>query len=576
VAGALILGIAGGRLLDRQPEGSTLPPLLFDIPDDTGTMVTGSLALSPNGEHLVFARRDSLGGQDLWIRRLDEDEARPLPGTRGGRYPFWSADGQKIGFFIRDKLYRAGLDGSAVSQIASIREGPMGGAWNQSDVILVGTNDGPIFRVPASGGAVEPVTEVIDSVENNHCWPAFLPDGEHFVFLSDASSDEGHRLYVHSLDGDDRKILQKVIRSAIFVDMDGALLWSDNGQLFARPFDFSRREFTGPRVLVQGGIQPFGENHECALTLSTNGILAFQTGSDEAIVVQIALDGLSRTELLAPDRYRNPRLSPDGTMLAFEVQVSSEERLLWVQDLARGTRTLVSERGKMSDSAAWSADGEMLYYDSSASESGSWHVYRKRVRGGSAPERVGRPEGTDDIAVMDCSDDGKWIVIGANQPNGHMGVFLGSLDGEKPDWSPWLEGSSTYNFARFSPNSRWIAFESGATGQSEVYVSPLEGGPAAQQVTVSVGGGSDAAWSRDGSKVYYRSPTGILMVSAVTESGDRIEFAPPVRLVELQPPRVGYLRNVYDPAPDGTSVIAFIETAGFTPTIRVRTGWRSW
>jgi len=573
VAAALVLGAAGGRFLGMKPAEPGLPPLTFDIPDNTRKTVTGSLALSPSGRHLVYARRDSLGGNDLWIRRLDEDESRLLQGTHDGKFPFWSADGKNIGFFVGNSVYRMSLDGGAATRIATLSMRPRGGAWNGRDVILAGTDGGPIFRVPAGGGAVEAATQVVDGEENAHCWPEFLPDGEHFVFLADASSDDGHRMYVYSLDGKEKKILEKAVRSAILVDPAGALLWCQDSQLFARPFDFSRREFTGTRVLVQGGIQPYGENHECAMTLSTNGVLAFQAGSDESVIVRAPLDGSAREVVLPPGRYRNPRLSPDGKMLAFELQGSSDEREIWVQDLARGTRALMSERGQLADSPAWSPDGGTLYYDANVAE--HWQIFRKRVNGGAPPEMLGAPPGND-YGVLDCSLDGKWLLAAASMGAGRNELYLTSLEGDTLSWSPWLTGSTAYNFARFSPDSRWIAFQNGATGQIEVYVAPIEGGPSVQQLTVSVGGGRDPAWSRDGSTIYYMSLTGTLMESAITRNGDQIEFSPPSRTIELHPPMVGYLRNGYDPTPGGNSVIAFVETERYNPAIRVRTGWRTW
>ncbi len=569
------VGFLGSRLLTAPPADTGLPPLMFDIPDDIGRLVTGSLALSPNGTHLIYARRDSLGGQDLWIRRLDEDESRLLRGTHGGRQPFWSSDGKNIGFFIQDGVYRTTLDGNAASKVATIHESPMGGTWNQRDIILVGTKEGPIYRVPANGEGIEAITTVIEGEENNHCWPAFLPDGQHFVFLADASSDDGHRLYECSLDGKEKKILEKNIRSAIFVDPKGALLWSHDSQLFARPFDFSHREFTGPRRLVQEQIQPFGDDHECALTVSANGLLAFQSDSGETVIEQHMLDGSAQKQLLATERYRNPRISPDGNLLAFEDQVSSDERLIWIHDLNRGTRTLISERGRMADSPTWSADGEFLYYDT-LEDSGGWGAYRKKVNGGHAAESLAVPEGLNDLAVMDCSADGNWILVGGRSASQSTELYLGSLGKETLEWTLLHEDSSLYSFARFSPDSRWFAFESNASGQTEVYVSPVKGGPKLKQLTVSVSGGSDPSWTHDGGKLYYRSLTGNLMVSKVKDTSDGIEFSSPSPVMPLPSPHVGYLRNAYDLSPDGLSLVSIAESGGYNPAIRVRTGWRSW
>jgi serine/threonine protein kinase len=570
IAVALVAGIVGGRLGSPTPPPEELPPLLFEITSAGRQLVVGSLAISPNGEHLVFAQRDSTGARHLFIRRLDEEQARLLPGTQNGLHPFWSPDSRSLGFFIGNNLFRASLDGSAASQIAELSRPPLGGSWNEDGVILIGAQDGPIVRTDAAGGSVGPATELAPQIEEAHCWPQFLPDGEHFIFLADASSDEGHRLYVHSLDGREKKILVKGLRSAILVDPRGGLMWSDSGQLFTRPFDLARREFSGPRILVQDRVSPFNQRHELPATISWNGILGTQTGSDESVISRMSLADGEREVLLPPGQYRNPRLSPDGTLLTFEFENSSQERIIWVQDLARGTRTRISDLSQVSDSAMWHPDGQTVYFCSAPD--GDWQVYRKRVYGGGAPEPVGRPEGTTDLGANDISPDGKWILVVANPIDG-WDYWLGRLDEEETTWTPWLTSAAAELQGRFSPDSRWIAYQSSTSGESEVYVSPLEGGPEELQLLVSVNGGSDPAWSHDGSAVFYRDPAGTLMRVDVNWDSDRPRLSAPVELFELVPPSVGWMRNAYDLEPGGESLIAFLETSGRTPSIRIRTGW---
>ena len=244
-----------------------------------------------------------------------------------------------------------------------------------------------------------------------------------------------------------------------------------------------------------------------------------------------------------------------------------------MQDIARGSRTLISKQGLMADSAVWSADGEWIYFGSSSED--HWKAYRKRVQGGSPPELIGIPEGGTDLAVLDASNDGRWLLIAPDVPAG-TGLYLGSLEDDPVTWTEWLNTPATERFARFSPDSRWIAFESDASGQNEVYIAPLDGGPEEAQWMVSVNGGSDPAWSPDGSHLYYRSPNETLMDVSIRVVGEQIEAESPVRLFELRTPNTGYLRNVYDLYPDGRSIVAAIEAGGESAAIRIRTGWRKW
>jgi hypothetical protein len=572
-AAALALGFLTGRTRTGPPPGPESPAFLFEVVDSTRTVTTGSMALSPDGVHLVYQRMAAGGSPELLVRRLDRQGSRVLPGTWGGRLPFWAADGSAVGFFIGNGVSRVGLDGGAAVHVATLPDRPMGGTWNAAGVILAGTNRGGLYRIPAAGGAPQQITALDHGVEDAHVWPAFLPDGEHYVFLADASTDEGHRLTLGALGEQKSQVLRTNLRSALLVDPGGALLFVDDAQLFALPFDFRKRTITGPQVLVEDEVQALGLRHEIAITISGNGVMALQRGSDDALIVRMPLDGAPETVVATPDRYRNLRVFGDGRRIAYEVQVSGRERLIWVLDLERGARSLVSARGAVSDSPTWSADGEWIYFGSRGEA--HWTVFRKRVQGGGEPELFGAPDSTRDVSVLDCSPDGRWLLASVDVAGAGVGLYLADLAHDRPTWKRWLTARMEDDFARFSPDGRWIAFQSNASGQIEVYVAPLEGGPAVRQWMVSVSGGQDPAWSPDGTRIYYRNPTQGLVSVPIAVVADRIEVGAPQPHFDLHPPQVGYLRNAYDPTPDGKAVLA-VRATGTSPPIRVRTGWRTW
>src|SRR5262245_48619722 len=192
IVAAVLSSVAGAiasRYVSRTPAPAA-PSMAFDVSSGP-SMRIGSIAVSPDGRHLVFSARRDDGATELWIRPMDSLAARPLPGTRDAQYPFWSPGGREIGYFAAGNLYRIALEETTPHRVAAAVSA-MGGAWGPDDTILFGTATGPIYRVAARGGSTPtPATEKTPT-EVAHVWPAFLPDGRKFVFLSDAPTTEGH------------------------------------------------------------------------------------------------------------------------------------------------------------------------------------------------------------------------------------------------------------------------------------------------------------------------------------------------------------------------------------------------
>ena len=148
--------------------------------------------------------------------------------------------------------------------------------------------------------------------------------------------------------------------------------------------------------------------------------------------------------------------------------------------------------------------------------------------------------------------------------------------GDSVSWETWINTAAREDRGRFSPDGEWIAFRSNASGREEIYVAPREGGPMAKQWRISVNGGTDPAWAPDGSRLYYMTPANVLMGVPVSASDHEFRAGRSEPVTELGIPEVGFLRNVYHPAPDGESLIAFQEANRTSPAIRIRTGWRDW
>jgi Tol biopolymer transport system component len=568
--GGLLLLVAGflGTLLFK-PAPSPTPRLAFEIALPGEHLETGSIALSPDGTKLALVVRDKDGVTELRVRSLDSFDIRPIRGTRGASHPFWSPSGKEIGYFASGQLLRVAIDGTAPQRIAPAPRAA-GGTWGADDVILFGTSMGPIHRTSARGGGTPvAITKPEDGVEDAHVWPAFLPDGRRFVFLADASTEEGHHICLGTLDGKPPKILRKGFRSAPFVDPAGALLLVKRFQLLAYPFDFDRETLSEDSSLVVDGIYPFGQHHDTAVTLGANGVLAHQAGSAASTLVRLDLDRGGKTQLLPPDRYGNPALSPDGRQVAFDLDGSTDERLVWVHDVERGVRTPISPRGALADSPAWSADGSTVYFDSNPD--GVWKVYRKSASGGGEPESLDRPTTKGDVGVLDLSEDGRWLLVNTSSETDSYDLYMKSLDKGDAPWIPWTSGPSSEPQAKFSPDSRWVAYVSDGSGRSEIYVAPTVGGPAVRRWQISSSGGLEAEWSKDGSQIYYRAPNDELLRVPIHASADGISAGAPTVVLALDLPPQNFVRNTFVMMPDG-SVLATDSQA--ETRIRVQTSWR--
>jgi eukaryotic-like serine/threonine-protein kinase len=571
IAAAVVALVAGAVLGRYVLTPATAPPQTFefDLAIPGGIVDSGSLALSPDGTRIALVIRDESGETNLAVRDMNATQVRILPGTKGAAYPFWSPDGSELGFFTENQLNRIAIDGTAPRPVATVTD-PRGGSWGAGDIILIGNASGPIQRVPASGGKrPEPVTELEKGVEQSHDWPAFLPDAKRFVFLADAQSDEGHHIRLGSVEGGPTTILKKGARSQPLLDPSGRLLLGERGQLLAYPFDFTRGTLGEESTLVAAPILTIGTEHQLPASVSIRGTVAFQTGLAESNLVVLDHAGRVIRTVGAPGRYGNVAVSPDGKRIAFEIFSDTAEKIIWVEDIERGVRTPVSQREKMSDSPAWSADSETVYFDSNTN--GVWEAYRKVVTGGGPPENLGSPKNANDVSVLDLSPDGHWLLTNAHADENRYDLYLRSLDGAGK-WTPWAVGPANKRAGAFSPDSRWIAYTSDDSGSVEVYVAPVEGGPTARRLPISSGGGFEPRFSTDGKTIYYRSAAFAWTAVEVQLNAGKVEAGTPKTLFLMPPIDLPFLRNLMAILPGGSGFMTIHPTSAKGTSIRVRTG----
>jgi Tol biopolymer transport system component len=461
---------------------------------DIATPTTGdaSVALSADGRQIAFVAPDG-GRSRLWVRSLDSTAARPLPGTDGAVFPFWAPNGQSIGFFADDgRLKRIDIDGGVVRVLASAQL-PWGGAWGNSDAILFGPATGPIYRVPANGGESVVVTK-LEAQQANHTFPHFLPDGDHFIFYV-SGSPEVRGVYLASLRNPQARRLVDSDSIAAGV-CSGHLLFVRGTTVFAQPLDLERQQLTGSAFPVAESIamRVAAGTQVAALSAATSGRIAYRTGSavSDRQFIWFDRSGNPVSKVGGPINGNplSPTLSTDHRRLAFHRSVDGNVDL-WVFDIGRGALSRLTSNPANDIHPTWSPDGTRILFTSN--RTGAYQLYEKSIASGAETLIIPlqRP-------LTDWSRDGHVALV---QRPGKNGQDIFAINMETKEMSPVVQTELDDRNGQFSPDEKWIAYESTESGRWEVYVQPFPG-PGAR-VQVSVDGGAQARWRADGKELFF-------------------------------------------------------------------------
>jgi serine/threonine protein kinase len=486
-------------------QSSILPPpnTIFDI-HSTG-MLSGSFALSPDGQSIVFGA-DSADGSHLYVRNLKSTEARELPNSLGGSYPFWSPDSKSIGIFEKGSIYVVDLDGSSPVQVAAASDG-RGAAWaSDGNIYFTPGTSGPVFRVSHGGGTPQQVTKLEAGVQDTHRWPLLLPDGKHLVYFAASHSNPNTQttgLFWASLDGRESHFLVRSSGNAEFAG--GYLLYPRGDALMAQRFDASTGKLSGDPVLVTQGVELDTGTWRASFTADPSGDkLVYVGGSAVNRTYLSLLDAAGKPvcQVAGPDTPQSIRFAPKGNELLLVAGLPNSD--VWIIDLDRNVTSHFSF-GNDHQSAVWSPDGRQIAY--CERNTGLFQLFVKDA-GGVAPARQLLQSDTNDCPA-DWSPDGKTLAFVRTTASGTGIWFLPMEGGAKP--YPLFDDNPTGGFfiyPAFSPDGNWLAYTSNQSGNG-VFVVSFPGRKGKWQIS-SVAG-ELPLWSKNGRTLYYVADNGALI-----------------------------------------------------------------
>jgi serine/threonine protein kinase len=569
---AIVAGVVAGIFVARPSQPARIIRTVISPLEGTSFRLTGDLAgppeLSPDGSSIAFAAAGSDGKVMLWVRPMDKLEARSLGGTDNATFPFWSPDSKSLGFFADGKLKSIDLSGGAPQTICDAPQG-RGGSWSRDGTILLTTDtQAPISRVNASGGTPVAITKLDPARHTSHRWPFFLPDGKHFLYVAinhDSAQSEKDAVYFASVDGAENRPLFRSLSNAIYAG--GYVLFARGNQLMAQRFDPASGKLNGELQVVANGIA--NDISTWHMDASASGLGLLVMGSGGAADWQLIwVDRTGKRTDVITDKLANlqyARLSPQGDRVALQIDTGAND--IWILDFSRGIRTRLTFGPVFNASPVWSPDGKWIAYDSV--RNGKDRVYRKPSDGSGAEELL--LDDDQPVFPTDWSRDGKYLLY-SRGPLYAAGeeIWALPLEGDRKPFLVVPHGTNSFaSQGVLSPDSRWLAYVSSESGQSELYVVPFRGGQGKWQV--SQGGGYLPLWSADGKSLYYSNLGFSVFVVPVKQVIDTLQFGAAEQLVSTA--SMSSPNFFFDVSPDGKKILLDAISQQVGQSITVVTNW---
>jgi len=527
-------GLVLKKAASPEPPGTLYLPIAMPSDIELGSQTNPNLALSPDGRQLVYSGKRE-GKIHLYLQDLSQpDSFRHLKGTEGAMNPFFSPDGQWLGFTSHNMIKKIALAGGDPVALADVTANISGISWTVNDEILFvpGYSSG-IWKVSANGGRTEQVTTPSPGSETGHTRPQMLPGGRAILYTI---YDTRSRIAVYSLDTGKQTILYEGGFHARYVPT-GHIVFAQRDALLAMPFDLQQLEVGRP-VLLLDNINTTSSEFYAEYTVSENGTLAYLSGASEL-----------EKSLLFYDRagVRQPftqelrsfggalRFSPDGRQLAVRIQKSQANADVWIYDLLRGDFRQLNFNPAWDQRPLWTGNGQKIVFASE--RQGVLDLFWKPADGSGQSQALLMSEYSK--WPTSWSPDDNLLIFHQTHPE--TGYDLWTYSPDLPDKpAPFLVTPFNENEGMFSPDGNRIVYQSDESGQNEIYVKPYPG-PGGKW-KVSNNGGERPRWSADGKEIFYRENHKAMV--ARVEKGSSFSTAVPQILFDG-------LERSFDISPDG-------------------------
>lgn len=559
----------------QEIKAAVLPPHGVNYDNSIGS----NLTISPDGKYISYIGTDSAGTRKLWIRPINSLNARALTNASPEAYPFWSPDSKTIAYFDRGKLMKVSLDAGTSLPVCDISTG-RGGTWSKNGTIVFSPDaQGGLFKVPASGGKPEQIIAADSSKKTLSLrWASFLPDGDHFLYSTQggaSGSTPDDAIYLSSLSDTTSEKLINASSNCQYAD--GYLFFVRQSILLAQKFDADKLKIEGEAIPISDNIQFYDVRISGSFAVSGNGKLVYleQNQSSEKIVI-MNKKGEILNKVADQKVQWSVTFSPDGKKLAYDMYDAGQKNIdIWTYDISRNVSTRLTFKQDADVLPHWTPDGKKIAY-SSNNGGGVFDAFIKNADGSGEATRMYK-SGNNKF-VTDFSPDGSIALYSVVnfKDNSSGWDIIAQRTGDNQNPIDIMSTKFGERLGKFSPNMKWIAYQSNESGKNQIYIIPFDpnntSGKTSGKWQISVDGGQFPKWMDNGKKIYFFTADHKIMAVDVNEKGSSLSPGSPYMVFY---PGNNPISQIYDIDNSGTKIVATVPNGqSIQPPITLVANWQ--